>query len=95
MGILLFAVQIIFFIATITYNEVLILMYLWYVIAFSFIDVLIACFVAIVLITNNTVLLGISIISSDLLLWIFVYSFIIPAVNGFRTNIHTIRILIK
>ncbi|XP_050683329.1 uncharacterized protein LOC126978518 [Leptidea sinapis] len=92
-GILQLALHIILFIAAIKYIETLILLYLWYMIGFSIIDIIMVCYITFSAIVYGKMISGICLLSLDLLYWIFMYAIVLTSLNGFRRSIHTVVII--
>lgn len=91
-GILLFAVSIILLVAALTYNEKLILLYLWYIVIYFIVDffcITLLCFSAIL---SGNLLFGLMIFVLDIMYWCTIYYILLPVVNGYRKNIHTVVI---
>lgn len=90
MGILLCGIHVVLLVASITYNEKLILLYLWFACGYFVIDFFSAMVISISAVINESVLFGAVVILLDTFYWFFLYLFVFPVVNGFRRNIHTI-----
>ncbi|XP_047040885.1 uncharacterized protein LOC124645166 [Helicoverpa zea] len=92
LGILLCGVNIILLIAAITYNEKLILLYLWFAWVYFVVDFGSVLVISISAISKKFFWFGMTLFFVDLVYWISLYLYVFPVVNGFRKNIHTIVI---
>lgn len=92
LGILLCATHIMLFIATMTYNEKLILIYLWYAVVYFVADSFAILIISFSAFLNNAIMFGMVVFILDTMYWVLLYYFVLPVVNGFRRNIHTVVI---
>lgn len=92
LSILLCAVNIILLVASITYNEKLILLYLWFACGYFAIDFFCTLIISVSAMMENMFLFAMTILLLDMFYWFILYLCIFPVVNGFRRNIHTIVI---
>lgn len=93
-GIVLCALHVVLLSAALTYNEELILLYLWFAIIYIFLDSLAVTFVSISAILKGMVVSGIILFLCFILYWLFLYFYVFPVINGYRKNIHTIVIVL-
>lgn len=94
LGILLCGTHLILLAAAITYNEQLILLYLWSGIVYVCVDIVLVILICVLSILANESKFGILILLGQILYWLILYIFVFPIVNGFRRNIHTVVIIL-
>lgn len=94
LGILLCGIHLILLVATITYNEQLILLYLWAGIVYICVDIIIVSLICVSAILAKDIKFGVLIFLCQMLYWLILYIFVFPIVNGFRRNIHTVVIVL-
>lgn len=95
LGILLCTIHVILLVAAFTYNEKLILLYLWTCIVYVFIDIVIVMFVTISAFLVRNKMFASLYMLCQVVYWLFILLFVLPVVNGFRRNIHTVVIIIS
>lgn len=95
LGVLLGALNVILIVASITYNEKQILLYLWFACVYFFLDFGSLLVISISAILYGNYAFGFSIFFLETSYWIFLYVYIFPVINGFRKNIHTIVIVLQ
>lgn len=94
-GVLLFAVHVILLTAAITYNEKLILLYLWTCIGYIFIDSVLVTYFAVTAVLVQHFTFAAVYLLSQMCYWLFILVLVFPVVNGFRQSIHTVVIMIN
>lgn len=93
-GVLMVAVHIILIIAAFKYNEKLILLYLWFWFIYFFIDLVLKLMMIIAAVTKGFYANALLHLIIFVIMWMCLYIFIFPVVNGFRRSIHTVVIIL-
>lgn len=93
-GVLMAAMHIILIVAAFTYNEKLILMYLWFCVMYCFVDVTLGLIVSIMAIINDSWFVGLALILTGTFYWTVLYYYVFPVINGFRRSITTVVIIL-
>lgn len=94
LGVLMCAVNVILLVATFTYNEFYILMYLWFAVAWFTIDSFLVAVISLYAFVNDHLIFALLILAIDWMFWMVLYYQVFPVLNGFRRNIHTVVIVL-
>lgn len=91
-GIILFMTHVKLIFAALSYNETIVLMYLWVVLVYVCTDVLLSIIIVISLLISRFILQAVVFFVFQMFYWCIFIVFVLPVVNGFRRSIHTVTI---
>lgn len=94
LGIYMFVTNLILLAGALFYEEVYLLVYLWFGVIFFMFDTTIVTILGIIIMSGGYFWAGTLFITVDTLLWLLLYYFVFPVVNGFRKNLHTVVIIL-